>query len=299
MSNMIKSETIYRIDHIPGEEVELDDDPEGIQSFHEYDREGHLLLEIAYNRDGEIADKVAYTYDEKGRLVESSIYGDDDEVLERKELFWTDDHRVRQEIIHYLDGSEDIHDFFYDEKGNLTGLQVKDDEDEVEFSEKYFYEDDKVVRVERRDGEDELIFKQEDDYEEGMLKTRKIWSAEEEEPYTIIQHFNTSGHREEELRYDSHDRLVERNIYEEDENGRVSQLIEENKLRKNTTVFTYDDKGNVTYQKETDLHGDINHEVWRFYGSDGELVRTTVEAVIKNSAEKRAYSLIYRREKFE
>jgi antitoxin component YwqK of YwqJK toxin-antitoxin module len=281
---------------MPGDEIELNQDFDGKQSYHEYDKAGHLILEIAYTRDGEIADKVEYRYDEEGKLLETLVYGEDDEVLERKEIIWSDNNKLKQEIIHYLDGSEDIHEFFYDEQGNLTGMQVKDDEDDLDFSEKYFYEGDKMIRVEKWNEEDELIFKQEDEYEDGKLKTRTTWSDEEEEPFTTVQHFNPAGHRVEELRYNSNEKLVERNIYEEDEQGRVVRMVEENKLRKNTTEFSFDEQGRVIYQKETDLNGELNHEVYRFYGADGEPVKTTVEAVMKSSSQKRAYSLIYKRE---
>jgi antitoxin component YwqK of YwqJK toxin-antitoxin module len=299
MSNRIKSETIYRVDHIPGEEIDQAQELEGMQSYRQYDESGRLILEIAYTRDGEISDKMEYRHDPEGRLRETLIYGDDNEVLERREVVWGDDKRISQEIIHYQDGSADLHDFFYDEEGNMTGLQVSDDEGELEFSEKYFYEGDQIVRVERMDGDDELIFKQEDIYENGVLKLRSIWSSEEEEPFRMVQHFNAKGHRTEELRYDNRDNLVERNTYELDSRGLVILMIEENKFRKNTTAFSYDENGNVIYQKETDMNGIITHEIFRFFNPEGELIRTTVEAVIRPSMEKRAYSLILRREVYE
>jgi hypothetical protein len=296
MGSRIKSETIYRIDHLPGEEIEIEGDLEGKQSFNEYDESGHLILEIAFTRDGDIADKIEYKFDAEGKMLETRIYGEDDEILERKEMRWADDNRLKQEIIHYLDGSEDIHEFFYDEKGNLTGLQVRDDEDEIEFSEKYLYDGDKVVKVERWNGDNKLVFKQEDEYKDGGLTTRTTWSAEDEEPFTVVQHFNTRGHREEELRYNSDEQLVERNLFEEDENGRVVRMLEENKQRKNTTEFSYDEEGRVTYQKETDMHGELNHELYRYYDTDGQPVKTTVEMVLKPSGNKRAYTMVYQRQ---
>lgn len=297
MSNKIKSETIYRIDHVPGEEIDLSlEFEDAMQSFNEYDEAGHLVSEIAYTHDGDVADKVEYKYDDEGKLVETLIYGEDDEILERKEISWDENKRIKQEVIHYLDGSEDIHDFYFDENGNLTGIEVKDDEDELEFSEKYTYAGGKVVKVERWDGDHELLFRQEDEFAEGILIKRTVFSAEESEPHTIIQNFNDRGHREEELRYDSREKLVERNIYEEDENGRLIRMVEENRQRKNTTEFSYDNKGNVIYQKETDLNGNVNHEIWRFYGPGGEPVKTTVEQLARPSMEKRAYTLVYKRE---
>ena len=298
MSNKIKSETIYRFDHLPGEEIDLDQEFDQKQSYRSFDESGKLLLEIAYTQDGDIADKIEYRYDKAGRLLETLVYGEDDEVLERKEEVRDNEGRVIRELTHYLDGSADTHDYFYDDLGNITGMHVKDDEDELELSEKYLYEGEKVVKVERWDGDDKVIFRQEDEYVDGIISTRKTWSSEEEEPFTVINQFNATGLREQELRYNSRDQLIERNIFEEDEHGRVIRIIEENKQRKNTTEFSFDDQGNVIHQVETDLNGDLNHEVYRFYSPDGDLLQTTVEAVVKPSGGVRAYSLIYRRETF-
>ena len=298
MSIKIKSETIYRVDHVPGEEIEPDQEFDQKHSYREFDRTGKLLLEIAYTQDGEIADKIEYHYDEAGRLQETLVYGDDVEVLERKEVVWNRDGKVAREITHYLDGSADTHEYFYDDSGNLTGLQVKDDEEELELSEKYSYENEKVIKIERWNGDNELIFKQEDEYADENLRKRTIWSSEEEEPFRVVVEFNAAGHRHQELRYNSRDQLIERNIYEEDEQGRVTRIIEENRQRKNTTEFSFDDKGNVIHQAETDLNGNLNHKVFRIYSPEGALLQTTVEAVMKPSGNIRAYSLIYRTETY-
>jgi hypothetical protein len=192
----------------------------------------------------------------------------------------------------------DTHEYYYDEKGNLTGMRVADDEDELEFSEKYYYEDDRLVKIERCNEYDKVVFRQEDTYENGVISTRKIWSSEEDEPFTLIHHFNAAGHREQELRYNSRDQLIERNIYEEDDHGRLIRIIEENKQRKNVTEFSFDEHGNLTHQQETDINGDLNHEIFRFYNTEGELIQATIESVIKSSGSVLAYSLIYKRETF-
>jgi YD repeat-containing protein len=298
MSKKIKSETIFRFDHMPGEEIDLDQEFDIRQSYHEFDEAGNLILELAYTHDGEIVDKIEYRYDEAGRLVESLIYGEYDDVMERRVAERDNDGRTTREMIHYLDGSADIHEYSYDEKGNLISMKATDDEDELEFSEKYFYEGDKVVKVERCDGDDKVTFRQEDEYIDGVLRSRKIWSSEDGDPYTLVHQYTGTGRREQELRYNSRDQLIERNIYEEDENGRVVKIVEENKQRKNTTEFTFDEKGNVIRQVETDLNGDLNHEIFRVYNPDGDLIQTRIEAVLKPSGEQRAYSLIYKREMF-
>jgi hypothetical protein len=298
MSKKIKSETVYRVNHVPGEEIDFTQEFEGKQSFNEYDETGNLLLEIAYTQDGDVADKVEYRYDKNGRLLETLVYSEDDDILERKEVVRDTEGKVTREITHYLDGSADIHEYFYNDKGWVSGIQVKDDEGEIEYSEKYTYDGEMPVKVERYDDEEELIFSQEDEYEEGKLRTRTTWSDEDQEAYTLVQHFRPNGHREEELRYNSNDQLIEHNTWEEDEGGRIVKIVEENKLRKNTTEFAFDAKGNVTHQVETDLHGELNHEVYRQYDDEGELLLTTVEAVVKPGGSIRAYSLVFKREYF-
>ena len=299
MSKKIKSETIYRLNHLPGEEINIDQEFDMKQSYREFDETGNLILEMAFNQYGEMADKMEYRYDVNGRLKETVIYGeDDDEVLERREAVRDKDGRLSKEFIHYLDGSVDTHEYYYDGKGNLTGMKVVDDENELEFSENYYYEDDRLVKIERCNEYDKVVFRQEDTYENGVISTHKIWSSEEDEPFTLIHHFNAAGHREQELRYNSRDQLIERNIYEEDDHGRLIRIIEENKQRKNTTEFSFDEQGNLTHQVETDLNGDLNHEISRFYNAEGELIQATVETMVKSSGSVLAYSLIYKRETF-
>jgi hypothetical protein len=299
MSKKIKSHKIYRIDHVPGAEIPQAEEFGLLQTLEEYDENGNLTLEIGYTRDGEIGDKSEFRYDRSNRVIESRIYGQDGEMLERNEMVRDHDGRLITELVHYLDGSTDIRSFFYDDKGNLTGLEVKDDEDELDFSERYSYEHDKLVKIERFDEEEEVIFYQEDHYENGVLATRKVWSSEEEEPFTLVTEFNEKGHRIKEIRYDSRDKVIERNIYEEDGQGRVSKIIEENKFRKNTTEISFDDRGNVIYQKETDLNGELNHEVFRTFDEEGRPLTATVEMVQKNTGQKRAYTLVYRYEYYE
>lgn len=297
--NKTKSESIYRIDHLPGEEVSPDEIQGIRQSYREFDGSGNLLMEIAFTADEEIADKSVYRYDEKGQIIESLIYGTDDEVLERTETARDENGRIIRELVYYLDGSVDTREFQYNKAGKLTGMQVTDDEGSVEFIEKYFYEGDRPMKIERLQDGRELVFSQEDAYEDGMLSSRKIWSNEDEEEFTLTIQFNASGRRQMETRYNGAGQVIERNVYEEDGDGRVVRITEENVRRKNITEFSYDDEGKMTCQKEVDQHGNLNHEVFRSYDPEGNPLKTTVEVVNKAGGLKQAYSLIFRYEGFQ
>jgi antitoxin component YwqK of YwqJK toxin-antitoxin module len=162
----------------------------------------------------------------------------------------------------------------------------------------YFYEGGKLVRIERHE-DNEIIFTQDDQYENDTIRSRKVWSSEDEEPYTLITEYNSHGRRIKEIRYDSRDNITERNTWEEDENGMVCRVVEENRQRKNTTEISHDEKGNIIYQKEVNIHGEVNHEVYRTYDENGRISRVQVEAVQRNTGDKAAYTLFYVYDYFE
>jgi len=296
MGKIFKNETVYRVDHVPGEEIDLSQSFDEKNTYREFDEKGNLLLDMAFARDGSVTDKIEYHYDDHDEMTETIVYGEEEEILERKQVIRDKEGRLDKEITHYMDGSADIQQYYYNDKGILTGMIIKDDEDEMDIEERYYYEEDRLIKVERRDGENHLLYTREDKYQDGLLITRTIWSAEEEEPFKVVIEFNEAGRRSRELRYNHKDELVERNIYEEDEQGRVVRVVEENKARKNTTDYTYDDIGNVILQVETDLNGELNHQVIRRYDDEGHIITATVEAVMKPSGLPRAYTLVYKRE---
>ncbi len=298
MSRKLKSQAIYRVNHLPGETPESIPEQSIRHSFQQYDEQGNLLREVSFTQDGSLADKNEFRYDAQGRMVETLIYDEDDAVMERRLAERDSSGRLLREQVHYLDGSVDTYHYHYDEQGRLTGLEVIDDEEATEYKEMYSYQDDKLVKTERCDERGNVTFRIEDIYADGILTERRTWSDEESEPFTLVQKFNERGVRTQELRYNGQNELIERNIYEDDGTGKVVQIIEENKQRKNTTGFRFDDQGRMIYQAEHDLNGELNHEVFRTYNDDGNILSVTVEMVQKPSGMKLAYTLLYQYEYF-
>ncbi len=74
MSKKIKKETIYRVDHVPGEEIDPDQEFDHKQSYREFDEMGNLLVEIAYTQEGEIADRITHRYDQAGQLTRDACF---------------------------------------------------------------------------------------------------------------------------------------------------------------------------------------------------------------------------------
>ncbi len=299
MSKKIKSQTIYRVFHLPREEEQVTAGDGSKYSYREHDILGNTTLEMTYTQDGDVNEKIEYRYDDKGLINESIIYGEEDEALERRTVDKDDNGNIISETIHYLDGSSDKISYIFNDTGKLIERITANDDEEIESREKYYYTDDIPTKLEKYDEDGKLIFTQDDIVDNGKLKERKIWASEDGEIRTYITKFNEAGQRENELSYDDQDKLIEKNNYELDDHGRVVRIIEENRQRKNITILTYDDAGQVTSQEETDLNDDLVSRIDRIYDKDGQLKSATVTAYIPIGRTYRTYSLIYEYEYFE
>lgn len=299
MSKKIKSQTIYRVFHIPGEEETVTPDDGSKYSFREFDIQGNTTLEMTYSQDGDIHEKTEYHYDDKGLINESIIYGEEDEALERRTIDKDDKGNIISETIHYLDGSCDKISYIFNEAGKLVERITTNDDDEIEAREKFYFTDDIPTKLEKYNEEGKLIYTQDDIVENGKLKERKIWTSEDGEILTRITKFNEAGQRESELIYDNQDKLIERNNYELDENGRIVKITEENRQKKNVTILSYDDAGRITSQEETDLNDDLVSSIDRIYDEDGQLKSATVTAYIPVTRIYQTYTLIYEYDFFE
>lgn len=270
MRKIIKTEKIYRVPLSP----EMEDEPNFagrvLQSFNEYDRDGNILLEMNYTSDGALNEKNEYTYDPEGRLMSMAIYGEDGDVLEKRAISRDEHGGITGETIVYLDGSEDTVEYRYD--GDMLAEKVQfNDDGETENRETYAYEEGHVRIMERFNEDGEKTYRMENSFQNGVIRESRVWNAFEDEEYTMITTFNSEGSKLEECRYDGKNRLIGRNLYEEDDAGRVVSIVEEDREKKNTTEMEYDDHGRLARQVETDANGQLVSEVIRNYDEEGRL----------------------------
>lgn len=270
MSKKIKSEKIYSLAVAPGEQEQLNMEDALLQSVHEYDPLGNLILEITFNSDGSVNGRNEFVHDDQGNMTGMVIYGEEEEALETRRIYRDERGQIEKEEIIYLDGSVDTVTYMY-EDGILKEKVQKNEDEEVEARETYEYEEGKVLQYQRYDEEGEVVYRQENRFDNGVLRESRIWVMEDGETYRQAVTYNGEGRRTEELKYDRKDRLIERNRYEEDETGKVVRVVEENTSRKNTTELKYDQQGRLLEQVETDLHGQIIHRVEREYDDQGVL----------------------------
>lgn len=294
MKKKIRKVTVYHVDHFTGDDIP-DDWPQVIQSETEYDGEGRIVREAQFSADGVTAEQYVMKYDEKGLPVEMTILDEDGQALEIRRNEYGQEGRLVKTSIQYMDGSLGTTEYIYDEWGNLALKRTLDEDGNLEARESFLTVDGKIILAERYGENEAILFRQEDVYDQGMHKESRIWSAEEGEPYTRIIHFNEAGRKNEELKYDSRDKLVERISIEEDKDGRLLKITDENVSRKLITEFSYDHNGNLSGQLELSPDGAIIHQVERTYNDNLDPERINV--IFANPyAGQHDYCLIYRYE---
>lgn len=294
MTKKIRSVTVYRVEKGSGGKGS-DQSGKAIQSFTLYNEEGNILEEVQYGSQLEMSEKNRYLYDDKGRVSGMMLIDEANDVLEDKRIEWSDADRMEREVTRYLDGSEMTVSYHYDDQGRLIRRITADEDGEVEGREIYHYEGDNLVKVEKYNEDDRLIYKQEDIYIGKERSESMIFLMEDPDDKVVrVIKYNDRGQRSAEMVYDRKDRLIEKNLYEVDDQGRLVKMVEENATRKNITEFLYDDSGNnIKEQVETDRDGNLNHRVLRTYDADGNQLETRVIMPIGNTDETREYSIIF------
>ena len=123
MDKKIKDITITQFDYvirnINDEEVDIQGHP---HYFSEVDREGRILKEIKYNREGEFEEMIGYAYDPQGLLIEESYYPLENELAEVKKIERNEAGQILRTFKHYQDGSVDTTVFEYDGDRKSTRL---------------------------------------------------------------------------------------------------------------------------------------------------------------------------------
>ena len=132
-----------------------------------------------------------------------------------------------------------------------------DEDGETELREVFEYKGEQLVSHVIADGEDNPVVSEEFGYnDKGQVIMQIRNDNETGEYFKLMVEYNEDGRKVSEKIYDEEDELVETTWFEEDENGRVIQTVEENSLRRHEKHFFYDDQGNGLGYEEVNQDGD-------------------------------------------
>lgn len=300
MSRKIKSTKIFKYDYhlIDAWESEIDLEPYLFNEI-EYDEFGNIVMEVTHNADYSTTSKSNRKFDENGWLTEEILWDENDEIMERTTYNRDTEGRILSQLEHYLDGSYDTTEFEYDENGNIVRKTTINDDNETEGHETFLYENGKLIKTEEFDDEDKLISGNEYEYDENGNNTVQISRTLEGGYVKIVSEFDENNYRIKQLRYNEIGRLIEKTMYVHDENGRVTEVLEEDEHKKNTTNFTLNEQGNATWQIETDIFGETALRVERIYDNEGNIIKLIAFIKSPGNYPDQNYILSYEYEYFE
>lgn len=261
---------------------------------------GKLSEEAQFNPDGEMEQVMRYDYDANGFLTSEELVDGEGNVLEKRSFEPDEQGRIAREFIHYADGSADRIEYSWDEKGRVEKKERFDDEEELETTEVFEFEGDLIVREAVLGSDGEILSETLYSYlEDGQLEEMVVSKPEEDTWFRKMYRYNEAGVREAVTTYDQGGQPVERVVFEHDEHGRPVQVVEENRREKNTLHMEYNERGDIVFQEEYDLNGELTNRIERTYAADGLLLESHV--VVRNLQRNvsRNYSLRHEYSFFE
>ncbi len=283
MDKKIKKVNIYRK---PGP-FDSDDDSGNKSGFEkflvnriEYHPIWHkVILDTQFDPHGNVEQEAVYEYNDHGFLIREVLKEADGEVSEEKTFEPDEKMRIYKEYRHYVDGSYDVIEVHYDASDRVVKKILSDDEGVVESTVEYEYNNELLIRESHFDDEGDLVSEVLYAYDEdGLLDEKTTRNINEGEEVVRSYSYNDEGFRDAILTYDGKGELVERHLFTLDDQGRPVGVVEENKQKKNRLSMEYDANGNIVFQEEYDLHGNLVSMVRRHYDQEGLFQKSEVTA---------------------
>lgn len=290
MTKKIKSITIYRKDLPPeGSETGSTGEEQIVSKTTYHPDFDKITLEEQYGVSGDLEQSTEFTYDENGFLTREVLKEADGTVMEEKSYEADEHQRIARKYLHYADGSRDTISYTYDDEGNVIRKETVDADGDVEETEEFQYEDGHLILEVKRDESGEMIAEKRYHYEDGELLEVASQDGIEGADYRRVYTYNDEGHRESVMLYDADDNPLERVLLETDDQGRPVKVVEENRQKKNTLHLRYDDNGNVVFQEEFDLKGELVSRVERTYDEGGRLLESLIHQNVASHGINRRY----------
>jgi len=246
-------------------------------SYSEFDNNGNMIIEKAFNSVGEFHEFNEYQYDEKGFLIEKVIYLDEDEVAERAQYTNDETGKPLKKTTIYQESSEDYTEYFYNAEGNIIEKIRKDDDGYVEEREAVEYEGKLLVAQYSYGLDNVLLQKSTFKYDEAGNSISNIYEDYLGSDRSRIDYaYNEAGLKEKMLTYNSEGHLVSKTLYEYDEKKRIVEVIEEDRTSYKMSKMTYNDNDNVILQEEFDKEDNLTLSIDRTYNEAFDIVKSAV-----------------------
>ena len=241
------------------------------ETYAEYNEQGQITREERFDPDGTLNTLTVNTYDDNGELLQTEQY-DQDDILLQKSVNQYDEHQhLIEQTNYYGDASDEyVTKYYYDEEGHPV-------KQEVYVNGKLDYVEKTTVYV---DGRPETVTEN-DDYGDPMYIHRYQYDAngrvavytrdevQNKDRRTYEFTYNDNGDRAKDLIYDYDMKLIAKIIRTFDEEGRQTEIVEEDLDSYRRISMEYDgDK--VVKNKMFDKKGEITGWAEYEYEDDGK-----------------------------
>jgi YD repeat-containing protein len=257
-----------------------------------YNPQGKVLTDTHYNPEGEIIQQYSCRYNPDGFLTEEKLTEDDGLVAEHR-TFEPDEHnRIKTELCHYLDGSFDTIRYAYNHQGQLAHKQTIDPDGHTESTEEFTYENGFLTHYVHKDASGQILSEKTISCNpKGEPLEETLYDGDEDTTTYRVSEYHPSGGLKETRTYDQNNKLVAKAVFTENENGKLTELVEETHRNKSTIRFTYDQAGNITCQEEFDRNGELHASVTREYDEQNNLLNSRFFVNRQGKGLARNYSL--------
>ncbi|MHC1708245.1 MAG: hypothetical protein AB9842_12105 [Bacteroidales bacterium] len=300
MSKPIRSVSQYRYDVLEnGLADNIEDWSEFIQTKTEYNSNDMVLKEITYGSWGEPDQIIEYLYDENNILMEEKYFHGDDEASEIVIYHRDANQNILKESHQFLDGSEDVTEYKYNDRDQLISKMIINDDGETERKETYNYSGEQLISEIFEEFLSNNVIQNSYTYNsDGIVIESEQIIKEENRSERLVNQFDDTGKRIKTLKYNHQDKLIEINrfSYKDD---RLDEIEEETQRGKFFIKFSYDDKGNITNQEEINDKGEIISTIERDFTDDGQLLQATVYIDGMNYRPNQHYIIRYEYEFFD
>lgn len=273
----VKTITTLKFDYMQAGAGENFENVKPVKSaYAEYDKEGHVMMEISFQPNEKVEQKCVNSYNEKGFLVEELLYNEDGELDEKKTYEYNEKGYVVKELLYYVDGSFDTTSFMYDANDNLIEKITVDPDNEMESKRVITYENDKKLSEISTDSEGNVLTEVHIEYDEKGNETSIERFVAEDDKTTLTEFIYNDIGKKAEAHTSENGKLVSKQVFDINEKDQLVKIIEEDRFSKSITVLQYDDAGNMVEQLETNEAGDLNSRIIRKFNANNKLEEVMV-----------------------
>jgi len=240
----------------------------------ELNEAGKTVLDAAWESNGALQNKSTYTYDDKGNQISQKVFLDEENVSEEWTYAYDEQQKLIQKTVEYADGSISSYQKNIEPENTFEWV-AKDEDGEFEGKE-----------ISKFNNNDLLLINIEED-DEGFELLRKEFEYDENDnmiSQTIFE--NGEPLSKEIMKYDANNNLIHsvslspggnkisETKYYYNENNKLSYRDINDEMR---VEYTYDENGNQTEIKQTNLQTELNLGLVQFkYNEEGVLIEKLV-----------------------